>query len=347
MTQPAFFVVNPCGNAESGVYNRPVLPQPHPQPGSQAVVTTPAQHSFSGHDTFPFRYAWLKKGVDAVTSDPMVFGRDEAITVLGVGKNMVRAIRHWCLAAGLVQETPESRGTSLQVTKLGKRLFADRGFDPYLEDPATLWLLHWQIASNRARSTTWFWAFSHFHEPEFSREAFLQALLRWVPLLGGKAVAEISVRRDVDCFFRTYLPSKNLRSKVLEESLDCPFVELSLLRSAPAGQTLSFVLGEKDTLPDGVLFYATLQYWEQFAGKGNALSLYDLCRQPGSPGQLFKLDDDSLAARYERFENTTEGAIVYDETAGLKQLYRRRLVPPSLLLSKAYGKTASFGGLFA
>lgn len=310
------------------------------------MAATLSQHSFSGHDTFPFRYAWLKKGVDAVSSDPGVFAREDAITILGVGKNMVRSIRHWCLAAGLVEEAPDSRGSALRVTTLGEKLFGDGGFDPYLEDPATLWLLHWQIASNRSRATTWFWAFSHFHEPEFSREALLQALLRWVPLLSGKAVAEISVRRDVDCFFRTYLRARNWRGKVIEESLDCPLVELALIRSSPDGHTFSFARGEKDTLPDGLLFYATLQFWESFATDGNVLSLYDVCRQPGSPGQLFKLDDDSIAARYERFEEATQGAVVYDETAGLKQLYRRRNITPFRLLARTYGAAEPRGGLF-
>ena len=60
------------------------------------------QHSFSGHETFPFRYPWLKKGFDAVGEDPHVFLRDDAITTLGVGKNMVRSIRHWCLTAGVL-----------------------------------------------------------------------------------------------------------------------------------------------------------------------------------------------------------------------------------------------------
>ena len=128
------------------------------------------QHSFSGHETFPFRYPWLKKGFDAVRADPEVFGRDDAITTLGVGKNMVRSIRHWCLTAGVIAEDrPGAR--ALRVTDLGTVLFADDGFDPYLEDPATLWLLHWQISSNRTRATTWFWTFSHFHEPEFTCEA--------------------------------------------------------------------------------------------------------------------------------------------------------------------------------
>ena len=130
------------------------------------------QHSFSGHETFPFRYPWLKKGVDGVRADPEVFLRDDAITTLGVGKNMVRSIRHWCLAAGVLAEN-RSGGPALRTTALGSLLFADDGLDPYLEDPATLRLLHWQIACNRTRATTWFWTFSHFHEPEFTRETLL------------------------------------------------------------------------------------------------------------------------------------------------------------------------------
>src|SRR3982751_2851058 len=99
------------------------------------------QHAFSGHETFPFRYPWLKKGYDAVREDGDVFVRDDAITTLGVGKNMVRSIRHWCLAAGLLQEGKKGGGSGVQVTQLGKLLLAEDGLDPYLEDPATLWLL--------------------------------------------------------------------------------------------------------------------------------------------------------------------------------------------------------------
>src|SRR5262245_17309207 len=157
------------------------------------------QHSFSGHETFPFRYPWLKKGFDAVQEDAFVFLRDNAITTLGVGKNMVRSIRHWCLTVGVLEENP-GESCALRTSALGRLLLADDGLDPYLEDPATLWLLHWQIASNRARATTWFWTFSHFHEPEFTREALASALFKWAQTLPGKPVAEGSVRRDVEVF---------------------------------------------------------------------------------------------------------------------------------------------------
>src|SRR3954471_7429315 len=123
--------------------------------------------SFSGHETFSFRYPWLKKGFDAVRADGGVFQRDDAITILGVGKNMVRSIRHWCLTAGILAGAPDG-GRELRPSRPRTLLLSDEGLDPYLEDPATLWVLHWQIASNRGRAATWFWIFSYFHEPEFT-----------------------------------------------------------------------------------------------------------------------------------------------------------------------------------
>ena len=103
--------------------------------------------SFAGHETFPFRYTWLRKAFEAVQEDPEVFGRDDAMVLLGVGKNMVRSMRHWALVSGIIEEDPEvsqNRGRVLRPTELATRLLADDGWDPYLEDPATVWLLHWQ-----------------------------------------------------------------------------------------------------------------------------------------------------------------------------------------------------------
>src|SRR5207249_4154993 len=65
--------------------------------------------SFSGHETFPFRYMWLRKSVDAVAKDHDALLSDDAMISLGVGKNMVRAIRHWGLASGVLEEFGETR----------------------------------------------------------------------------------------------------------------------------------------------------------------------------------------------------------------------------------------------
>lgn len=294
------------------------------------------QYSFSGHETFPFRYPWLKKGVDAVGADSNVFLRDDAITTLGVGKNMVRSIRHWCLTAGVVEEIAAKEGGGLRVADLGKILLADDGLDPYLEDPATLWLLHWQIASNRFRAATWFWTFSHFHEPEFTREALASTLFRWTQTLSGKKVAFSSLKRDVEVFLRTYVPSRQRRGPLAEDALDCPLTELGLIAQPGAGPSFQFRRGTQRSLPDGVLLYAVLSFWKGFAPSAQTLALHDLSRQPGSPGRLFKIDESSLVERLESAERLTQGALSYGETAGLRQLYRRHELEPEAVLREAY-----------
>jgi hypothetical protein len=291
------------------------------------------RHSFSGHETFPFRYPWLKKGFDAVQDDPRVFTRDDATTTLGVGKNMVRSIRHWCLAAGILAE---NRDAGMQPTELGKLLLADKGLDPYLEDPATLWVLHWQIASNRARATTWFWAFSYFHEPEFTREALTSSLFKWTQTLLGKQVAESSVKRDVEVFLRTYVPSRSSRGDITEDTLDCPLTELNLITQPGEGRAFRFQRGAQRGLPDGILLFALLRFWETFAPATQTLALHNLARQPGSPGRLFKIDESSLAERLECIEQQTKGKLSYGETAGLRQLYRHEETSPTRALTEAY-----------
>ena len=54
-----------------------------------AAPTLPLHGSFSGHETFTFRYAWLKKGIDGALRRPDIFQTDEALIELGVGKGEV------------------------------------------------------------------------------------------------------------------------------------------------------------------------------------------------------------------------------------------------------------------
>jgi len=108
------------------------------------VVIRPEIFSFSGHETFVFRYGWLKKAVDAtdaITGKPRVFTEEDAIVILGVGKNMVRSIRHWGLSTGVIEEEARSRGALVQPTRFGQFIFGAGGQDQFLEDPNTLWLL--------------------------------------------------------------------------------------------------------------------------------------------------------------------------------------------------------------
>ena len=56
--------------------------------------------SFSGHETFPFRYGWLPKGVQQVCRYNDLFAVKDAVVILGVGKNMVQSILYWSKVLG-------------------------------------------------------------------------------------------------------------------------------------------------------------------------------------------------------------------------------------------------------
>ena len=110
---------------------------------------------FARHETFYPRFGWLKKGFEAVNRNPHIFLAEDAHIQLGVGKNMAKAIRYWCGAFKLIHPdfTPSELGTSL---------LGDSGYDRFLEDPATLWWLHWHLLKSPCTATTWDFAFNSF-----------------------------------------------------------------------------------------------------------------------------------------------------------------------------------------
>src|SRR5262249_13821575 len=164
--------------------------------------------SFARHETFHPRYGWLKKGFDHASEDPGVFLREDATTILGVGKNMVRAIRYWCLAYKVLREERRDdnfRLFDLYPTEFGTRLLGDHGWDPYLEDPGSLWLLHWLLLRSPCRAPGWWAVFNTNRSSEFSDAALLQELRRFRDEHEGwDDVANGSLEKDVRCILRMY-----------------------------------------------------------------------------------------------------------------------------------------------
>jgi hypothetical protein len=60
------------------------------------MLNASIKYSFSGHETLACRNLWLKKGYDFVTSGKK-FKEEDAVVMLGVGKNMVGVIRFWMI----------------------------------------------------------------------------------------------------------------------------------------------------------------------------------------------------------------------------------------------------------
>ena len=282
------------------------------------------QPQLSGHETFPLRYGWLKKAFDAVrkTEDDennrSVFLADEAIAQFGVGKNMVASMRHWATAAGVIEE----RSRRTRTTSFGRRLFSEDGRDPYMENPATAWLVHWQLCG-KPNKTTWFWAFNHFPALSFERELLVGSLEKLAKEREWPRASTRTIRKDVACLVHTYVSQPPSGKASREDTLESPLTELGLIRPIEKRAGFRFVRGPKPSLGGGVFSYAITEFWRKFS-KAATLSFEALAHEPGSPGRVFLLDENDLVDRLTTLEDVTEGFYRWSETAGLKQLIRNQ-----------------------
>ena len=127
-----------------------------------------------GNASFVLREGWLAKGLRNVEKDPAVFSREEATTILGVGSAMVNSIKHWLLASGLIYSKVINRKTAYFLTTFAKII---RKYDPYFEDLFTLYLVHYNIASNTKETTVWYLLFNHFDDTSFTDKGLYEKLL--------------------------------------------------------------------------------------------------------------------------------------------------------------------------
>ena len=290
---------------------------------SGSLLSIAAAPSFARHETFHPRFGWLRKAVSRSARAGDVFTDDEATVKLGVGKNMVNAIRYWGLAFKILEQkaNPERPRVPLIVpSAFGLRLLGGDGWDPYLEDVASLWLLHWKLLSPRCHAPVWWVAFNDFTAIQFGESQLTAHVLELAAAAGWPTVAEASVKKDVDCLLRTYTVRRHGRQS-LDDILDCPFRELGLIEAATGeeGRRWRFVVGEKPGLPDEIVAHAALDYAAVSSDGARSISIARLAHDPGSPGAAFRLNETALFDALSRAATSSDSLRVA-EPGGLRQL---------------------------
>lgn len=262
-----------------------------------------AEPKFARHETFHPRYGWFRKAVSVVEDRPDVFTSADAPVRIGVGKNMVRAIRFWGRAAKLIEEdsrSPNPRSPNLIPTDFGERLFGDSGWDPFMEDPGTLWLLHWRLLAPRCLLPVWWLAFNEFRPMEFTDHQLETEIIRHLEgAVAWKTPHPSSIRKDVSALMRTYAPAEQGGRTRVDDILDCPLRELNLIGRSSATSRYRFNLGAKPALPPAILAYATLDYIDRPGIRGNTVTISHLAHEQGAPGKVFKITESELRAALE------------------------------------------------
>lgn len=291
---------------------------------------------FSGHETFPLRQMWLKKLFDQAIDGGLIlkatFANEKSIADFGVGKNMVSSIRHWALACGVMQED----GDSFRIRGLAREILRDGGLDPYAESPSTAWLSHWQLAGRCLRSTTWYWLFNHVTAPTFTRQELEEPLARYARELDPKHRLSVStISRDLETCLRSYAPRAAGGSP--EDFAEPLLGELGLLQEVHKGQ-YAFRRGPKASLHDGVFAYALVDFWNREAEGQSSLAFESVAYAEGSPGRVFKLDEESIAQRLIALSDFTGRKLEWTDSAGLRQVHRKDLSKEDIknMIRRAY-----------
>jgi len=246
-----------------------------------------------------------------------IFSDDDSIARFGVGKNMVVAMRFWAKACQIIRDNDEDGG--YLATELGETLFnSESGLDPYCERPATTWLMHWILASTRERTSTWYFIFNHVSQQVFDKEAISTALANMV-VENGQRVSSATLKRDVDCCLRSYVPRASGSSP--EEMSEPLLGELGLIQQNAKG-SFEFRRGAKRSLPDGIFAYALLDYWQRLEHTGSVMAFDRVAHDYGSPGRVFKLDENAVADRLMALEGLSKNEIQWTEQAGIRQVTR-------------------------
>ncbi|MDN5213266.1 DUF4007 family protein [Fulvivirgaceae bacterium BMA12] len=270
---------------------------------------------FSGHESFHCRSLWLKKGYDHLKSGYDF--KDDAPILLGVGKNMVSSIRYWVKSFGLVDTESE------ELKLIADRIFGEDGWDPFLEDEGTLWLLHyWVVTQGYASIYGIIFNELRKRKPLFTTDNFVDLVKEL-----GDNTSESSLRKDFQALTRTYVSKNN--DKDLEDSYSGILTELKLVKEHKIGLEIEPI--KRPNIPLSILLYCILDNHKD----SNSLSFESLYGDNNSVGSVFALSreglNDLLEGISEEFKDIT-----YSNEAGIREIQFKKKIDSLNTLKEYY-----------
>ena len=279
------------------------------------------RYTFSGHESFYCKSLWLKKGYDFVKANNN-FNSEDAVVHLGVGKNMVAAIRYWMRAFGLLEEG--------NTTEMAEFLFNNQtGKDPYIEDLGTLWLLHYYLVKTELASIYKLF-FVDFHNEkinEFTKDQ-LQLFIRRknAETVYVNLYNENTVKRDIGVLLQNYVIPKQDRPN---EDFAALLLNLNLIRQSESeSKTLYFNMKGKSELIPEIFLYAIIddKNEEQIVSFDELMDL----------ALIFCLTKTELIDTLLHLAEKYPKLLRYTDDSGIKQLFFLQEIDKNEILEKYY-----------
>ena len=309
---------------------------------------------FTGHDTFPLRYGWLYKAVNHLNLNGKFQTSNEdktreAIVELGVGKNMVNAIRYWAEASSVIAAVNNNNAVHHKVSTEGNYLFGNldtKGKDPYLEQIASIWLIHFWLNFNYEHLTAYRYFFNYSNVQYFEKSKLASDCSEDSKRLVTNEIGiESTLKKDIDCFLNTYCKKfkstikKNLT--IDEDHFISPLSELNLIQDNGGGFYISY-LAERPELPIEIFMYGLIRFAqvETEDSKVNTIDFESILTKPCSPGRIFRLSESGLGQKLDEAQECSGGKISWIDSLGLRQIKidQSAFDSPILFLDKYNGE---------
>jgi hypothetical protein len=282
------------------------------------------KYTFSGHESFPCKTLWLKKGYDFVVAGDD-FNSPEAVIGLGVGKNMVASIRFWLRVFGVMEND--------RPTELADYLFNNQnGKDKYIEDIATLWLLHFNLVfSEEATLYNMFFCGVQRERSHFEREQVLTYVkMRMVEANKMTLFNANTVKKDIGVLLQNYTLPRKAQSN---EDFSSLLIDLDLIRQSSEGKGYYFNVDGKRKVTKEIFLYGLLKLKEQ---EGDNTIPFDTIQE--RVGLVFCMQDFETIEMLKQLANDYSEYLAYSDVAGIKQVQFTKDLDVKQVLDDYYGK---------
>ncbi|SCX88252.1 Protein of unknown function [Butyrivibrio hungatei] len=285
------------------------------------MATSKIKLRLQGHEKFALREGWLNKGLIIVNENSGVFQSEEAPDIFGIGNNMVKSVRYWLRAFGLISETP---GKGASLTEIGRIIYDN---DLYFEDVFTLWILHSNIAKNIEEATSWFMFFNRCQVDDLNRDQIQQILKREITKYAeGTTFSDNSVKSDVDVILNMYSNTKEITDP--EDKNISPFSELKLLKKVDG--RYSKVHADRRVVNEWVVLY---ELANKMLGL-DSISIEELAINENGLQNIYQMNFVMINDYLDKLDAL--GYIHVDRTAGLDMIYREKEFSPVEVLEEYY-----------
>lgn len=258
----------------------------------------------------------------------MVAGNDfnspEAVIELGVGKNMVASIRYWLRVFGITKDD--------KLKSLAEYLFNDKnGKDKYLEDIATLWLLHFNLVfSEEATLYKMFFCGVQRERTHFEREQVLTYVkLRMVEAGKITLFNANTVKKDIGVLLQNYTLPRKAQSN---EDFSSLLIDLDLIRQNAEGKGYYFNIDGKRKVTKEIFLYGLLKLKEQ---EGDNTIPFDTIQE--RVGMVFCMQDFETIDLLKQLASEYNQYFVYSDVAGIKQVQFTNDLEIKQVLDNYYG----------